>query len=224
MSEVAMLCCTVTHVCLSTLLQKTSLIVSSVIGGRTSRPMKPSGEAKREAMAFLGLLRHNEDLLVVQTKHLLKKNRQLVHDVFTTKVDEWTPLHACTLRGARKLVKIAMKAGVNPNLEMGLPDGLPGRCTPLHLAAYRGDVSIIQLLLQHGAAVNRLDSTNRSPLFYAASKNNTFAAKKLIKHGAEVKDLTYEQLVFYSEVIERRPPSFLCIPPPSRSGRSSAHS
>jgi ankyrin repeat protein len=37
----------------------------------------------------------------------------------------------------------------------------------LHLAARRGFVRIVEVLLQNGAAVNRLDSTGRTALLYA---------------------------------------------------------
>ncbi|KAK7478656.1 hypothetical protein BaRGS_00030119 [Batillaria attramentaria] len=185
----------------------------SIFGNPGSSSMKAPTDARKEAVTFLGLLRHNEDHLVERTKQLLKKDRRLIQDMFTSLIDEWTPLHACTLRGARKLVKMAMKAGVHPDLEMGLPEGLPGRCTPLHLAAYRGDVSIIQLLVQNNASLNARDSTNRTPLYYAASRNNTFAARKLIKYGAEISDLTHEQRVYYKEDIEREDNSglYFCI-------------
>lgn len=177
-----------------------------------SSPMKAGHDVRAEAVTFLGLLRHNEDHLAERTKQLLKRDRPFVQRLFAARVDEWTPLHACTLRGARKLLKMALKAGVSPDLEMGSPDGLPGRCSPLHLAAYRGDVSLIQILVQHGAALNKRDSTSRTPLHYAASKNNVLAVKKLIKYGADVSDLTPEQRVYYKEDIERRPSSLLCIP------------
>ena len=186
--------------------------------GSSASRMKSGGDVRAEAVRFMGQLRHNEDHLADSVKQQLKKDRQFVRDVFTSLVDEWTPLHACTLRGARKLVKIAIKSGVPPDLEMGSPDGLPGRCSPLHLAAHRGDVSLVQLLVQNGATVNKRDSTGKTPLYYAACKNNALAARKLIKYGADVSDLTTEQRVYYKEDIERRPGSLLCIPVPSSGG------
>ncbi|KAL8593792.1 hypothetical protein ACOMHN_041266 [Nucella lapillus] len=178
-----------------------------------SSPMKSGHDVIRaEAVTFLGLLRHNEDHLAAKTKQLMKRDRCFVRELFSARVDEWTPLHACTLRGARKLLKMALKSGVNPDLEMGSPEGLPGRCSPLHLAAYRGDVSLIQILVQNGASLNLRDSTQRAPLHYAASKKNVLAVKKLIKYGADVSELTAEQRVFYKGDIEKRPSSLLCIP------------
>ena len=178
-------------------------------------------DARAEAVRFMGQLRHNEDHLAASLKRQLKRDRVFVRDVFASPVDEWTPLHACTLRGARQLVKIALKSGVAADLEMGSPDGLPGRCSPLHLAAHRGDVSLVRLLAQHGASLDKRDSAGRTPLHYAASKNNALAARKLIKYGADVSDLTAEQRVYYKGDIERRPGSLLCIPVRSSFSRDS---
>ena len=193
----------------------------SVFGNFTIRKPMTSGsvsDARCEAVTFLGLLRHNEDRLVERTKALVKRDRPFIHDVFTSLVDDWTPLHACTLRGSRKLVKVALKAGVDPNLEMGNPDGLPGRCTPLHLAAYRGDVAILQLLVSHGAAVDKRDGENHTPLHYAADKSNTLAARKLLKYGADPIELSQEQALFYQADIPKSSKSanLLCIPSGSK--------
>jgi hypothetical protein len=69
------------------------------------------------------------------------------------------------LKGCRKLVKFALKVGVNVNLQMGEPEGVPGKCSALHLAAHRGDVSIIEVLLQNGANINQLDSSDKTPIY-----------------------------------------------------------
>ncbi|GFN87372.1 GA-binding protein subunit beta-2 [Plakobranchus ocellatus] len=183
------------------------------------QPMKSPCDARSEAVTFLGLLRHEEDRLVERTKELVRRDRAFIQEVFTCMVDEWTPLHACTLRGARKLVKVALKAGVDPDLEMGVPEGLPGRCAPLHLAAYRGDVSILQLLVQHGAHLDKHDDLNRTPLYYAVQRRNTLAARKLIKYGADFSALSADERDFFKEDISKRgTAAVLCIPVPVRHG------
>ncbi|XP_059141775.1 ankyrin repeat and protein kinase domain-containing protein 1-like [Physella acuta] len=175
-------------------------------------PMKSVSDSQSEAVTFMGLLRKNEETLVERTKSLVKRDKAFIQEMFTSLVGEWTPMHACTLRGARKLVKVALKAGVDPNIEMGMPDGLPGRCSPLHLAAYRGDVSILQLLLQHGANIEKRDSTNHTPLHYAVLRRNTLAARKLLKHGADASELTLEERMFYRDDIDNRGNGMLCVP------------
>lgn len=186
--------------------------------------MKSPCDARSEAVTFLGLLRHEEEHLVERTKELLRRDRAFIQEVFTSMVDEWTPLHACTLRGARKLVKVALKAGVDPDLEMGVPEGLPGRCAPLHLAAYRGDVSILQLLVHHGAHLDKHDNLNRTPLFYAVQRRNTLAARKLIKYGADFSVLSTDERDFFKEDISKRgTAAVLCIPVPVRHGSHKHH-
>ncbi|XP_012940002.1 ankyrin repeat and protein kinase domain-containing protein 1 [Aplysia californica] len=190
----------------------------------TSSP--PYSDARTEAVTFLGLLRQNEDRLVERTKMLVRGNRAFIQEVFTAVIDEWTPLHACTLRGARKLVKVALKAGVDPNIEMGNPQGLPGRCTPLHLAAYRGDVSILQLLVQNGARVDARDNTNHTPLHYAATRSNSLAARKLLKYGADTSELSPEHLEFYKDDVPKgnKVSALLCIPSRSNSQKRNGSS
>lgn len=180
---------------------------------RNSRgQMKSSSDVQSEAIAFMGLLRHSEDRLLENAKVILKQDREFFVKVFTSSVDEWTLLHACTLKGVRQLVKVALKAGVDPNLEMGHPDGLPGRCTPLHLAAHRGDVSIIELLVQFGAQVNKQDNKNYTPLHYALQRGNTLAAKKLLKFGADSSELSREERIYFRNEVNAKGPALLCIP------------
>ncbi|KAL8594992.1 hypothetical protein ACOMHN_038788 [Nucella lapillus] len=199
----------------SDLLRENAIIITK---GSSQRTTTVTDTVMSEAVTFLGLLRHNEDQLVERTKQLLKRDRHVAQLMFCTLVDQWTPVHACTLRGARKLLKMALKCGVSPDLEMGEPEGLPGRCSPLHLAAYRGDVSLLQVLVQGGATLSKRDGALRTPLFYAASSHNTLAARKLIKYGADPSDLTPEQRAFYKEDIDRRPASILCMPVQSGDG------
>ena len=63
--------------------------------------------------------------------------------------------------------------------------------TPLHEAAYWGNLDIAKLLLERGADVNAKSSVGNTPLYWAASRNNLDIAKLLIENGADVnaKDL-----------------------------------
>lgn len=58
--------------------------------------------------------------------------------------------------------------------------------TPLHSAAYNRQVNSILLLVQHGAPIDVLDSSERSPLMIAADEGHTEAAKQLLNLGADV--------------------------------------
>uniref|UniRef100_A0A452H643 Uncharacterized protein n=1 Tax=Gopherus agassizii TaxID=38772 RepID=A0A452H643_9SAUR len=67
---------------------------------------------------------------------------------------------------------------------------LPGqdqeRRTPLHAAAYLGDVPIIELLILSGANVNAKDTVWLTPLHRAAASRNEKALNLLLKHSADV--------------------------------------
>jgi ankyrin repeat protein len=58
--------------------------------------------------------------------------------------------------------------------------------TPIMLAASRGSVEIIDLLLTQGADPNKRGSAQRTALQYAAEKNHIEAAKRLLAYGADI--------------------------------------
>jgi cytohesin len=71
-----------------------------------------------------------------------------------------------------------LKRGADPNR------GSPYE-SPLHLAADNGNVSIMQLLLDHGARIDELDTNGETPLFVAISSGHEQAALELIARGAD---------------------------------------
>ena len=58
--------------------------------------------------------------------------------------------------------------------------------TPLHCAATRGHIVIVDLLLQNGSKVNVTDNHGQSPLHLACSSGHSSVAAMLLSHGAEV--------------------------------------
>ncbi|NWX94232.1 ANR52 phosphatase, partial [Nothoprocta pentlandii] len=60
------------------------------------------------------------------------------------------------------------------------------RRTPLHAAAYVGDVAILELLILSGANVNAKDTVWLTPLHRAAAARNEKALHLLLKHSADV--------------------------------------
>ena len=72
------------------------------------------------------------------------------------------------------------------NFRMGQPEGLPGDCTLLHIAAYRGDVKYLEFLMAHGAELNAKDSLGRSAVLYAAKNKHRRIVRLLERKGANM--------------------------------------
>lgn len=136
------------------------------------------------AVQVMTAMQDEHDKVLKQIKKIAGKTSGW--KIFTAEVDGWTPFHAAVLRGSRKTLKLMLSAGVDVNVRMGQPTGLPGHCTALHIAAHRGDTKIIEYLLSRGAYINLKDSDDHPPLYYAASANHMAAVKILLKYGAEV--------------------------------------
>ena len=58
-------------------------------------------------------------------------------------------------------------------------------CTPLHVAAVRGDVYIIGLLLDAGAEIDVRGEHGHTPLHDAVGQGHTEAVKLLLSRGAD---------------------------------------
>ncbi|KAK3088911.1 hypothetical protein FSP39_025330 [Pinctada imbricata] len=162
-----------------------SLIFPSLVSKQQNLQMTQN-EVEKKAVIMLALLKTDEEKLIDDSKKLLKTDRSNARRVFSEPIHGWTLFHAAALRGCRKVVKLALKSGVDVNLKMGEPDGIPGECTALHLAAHRGDVSIIDVLLSNSAYVNERNSLGKTPVFYAIRAHNTLAVKTLKRAGADI--------------------------------------
>jgi truncated hemoglobin YjbI len=96
-----------------------------------------------------------------------------------------TPLYClaneCGAMGGAKVVGALIKAGANVNASDGVK-----HCTPLHMAARRGNVEIAEALLNHGADLEARDSAGETPLRRAVNCNKAEMAALLVAKGADI--------------------------------------
>ncbi|XP_048727242.1 uncharacterized protein LOC125645642 [Ostrea edulis] len=141
---------------------------------------------KQQAMNILSMMRRQDDKLEDKLKKFVKKDKATARRTLETDVDGWTPVHACALKGSKHLLKVMISAGIDVNFRMGQPEGLPGGCALLHIAAYRGDVKICKYLISRGALVDIEDNYNRTPLYYAFKKQHSRVIELLKQKGGEL--------------------------------------
>jgi len=77
------------------------------------------------------------------------------------------------------LVAWLLDSGVSPDCRLG-----PGSNTPLMQAAADGDVALVTLLLDYGAAVESINECNERALGFACSWRQPDAARILLERGA----------------------------------------
>lgn len=62
--------------------------------------------------------------------------------------------------------------------------------TPLHQAALDGNVDAVELLVKHGANINKQDDDTWTPLHAACAEGHTDIVELLLRHGADSNILT----------------------------------
>lgn len=89
----------------------------------------------------------------------------------------FTPLHSAvaddTGAAAKEIVRMLLEAGADPNARSATGG------TPLHTAAFTGDVTMVRLLLAAGASPAVEDTKGRTPLDLARERDQTEAAAVL---------------------------------------------
>jgi uncharacterized protein len=89
-------------------------------------------------------------------------------------------------RGDVPEIERQIAAGADPNAFEGTAGARPGPKTPLQMAAARGHVAAIAVLLKAGARVDGVDCNGWTPLMYAANGGHTAAIDALVAAGADV--------------------------------------
>jgi ankyrin repeat protein len=86
---------------------------------------------------------------------------------------------------SRKMVKMLLKAGADPNYKAYYMGDTNRFNTPLHVACYQGYLADVQLLIeQPGVELNEIDIDGYTPLMWAVSKGNKEIVGVLLAKGA----------------------------------------
>ena len=113
--------------------------------------------------------------------------------------DQETPLMTAFIVKRPKFVKEFLKYGASPNHQFSHFRGN----TLLHEVCKSGDISMVKVLLNHGADVNWLGMDNRTPLHTISLchlNNATQIIKELLMNGADVnlKDIHNATVIHYA--------------------------
>ncbi len=114
------------------------------------------------------------------------------------------PIHMAAAAGNENKVKNLINSGVSVNQI----DIFFFNWTPLHHAAYWGEISVVKLLIDKGANVDAKAKQGSTPLMVALENGKTEVAKMLIEYNADieaVKNDGYSPLhaaVYYPDIVE----------------------
>jgi ankyrin repeat protein len=94
------------------------------------------------------------------------------------------PLHRAVALDRKKIVKLLLDKGCDPDIRSkDEAPGHPGE-TALHRAAFWGRLEVAQMLIEHGAKINARAARGVTPLHEAARMGHLALAQLLLKHGA----------------------------------------
>lgn len=94
-------------------------------------------------------------------------------------------LHKAAASDDLEMLRGLLGAGVTPNLPAGRgDDGMGWGVSALHVAAGRGALNAMRVLLAAGAEINGFDGDCETPLHWAARYGQMEAVQLLLRHGA----------------------------------------
>ena len=101
---------------------------------------------------------------------------------------EGPPLHIATSKEIPAMVRFLLERGADPDALGHFSDFHlgEGKCTALHIAAFKGNYGIAKLLLQASADVTARFSKSWTPLHIAVSSAQKHILPLLVEHGADL--------------------------------------
>ena len=103
-----------------------------------------------------------------------------------------TAMCAASMVGATEVAKLLIGAGADPDQGSTDPDKAYEKMTPLMWASNRGHADFVELLIESGVNLDKVDGGNTTALMYAAmrSSQNIEVFEALIKHkpSLDIKD------------------------------------
>ena len=126
---------------------------------------------------------------------ILLQNGANADDIVFTKLNiesqEWgkKAMWECASKGYRKLLEFMLNCGTDVNSILEVPENLQEKSTLLHIAAFYGQVGVINILLGSGADVNICNAKKETALHLTAISGNVEIIKILLDKGMSL-DLT----------------------------------
>ncbi|KAJ3687176.1 hypothetical protein LUZ61_016340 [Rhynchospora tenuis] len=108
-----------------------------------------------------------------------------------------TPLHCAAMDGPPDLVKFLLSLGVPVDISFNHATG-----TPLYVAAKHGQRSTMEVLLEHHADVNAVNSNGFTPLLMSVRGGSLECTKLLIEAGADVNLSCPLAMAIHKELME----------------------
>jgi len=113
---------------------------------------------------------------VEKIRELLRSRKlgELVADINTRGLDDFTPLHIAVSEVHIDCVEVLLMKGADVNAIS------TSKRTPLHIACYRGNKKIIELLVQKGANINAQEKEGNTPAHILAEQGSLDALSWLL--------------------------------------------
>ncbi|WP_428388933.1 ankyrin repeat domain-containing protein [Mucisphaera sp.] len=127
---------------------------------------------------------------VSAARDLIAANEKVLH-TYVGRQRDWgvelcLPLHLAVEACSVEMVSALLDRGAMPDSRTRFETPLHARRTTLHFAAARGDLAILDLLLNHPAEVEVLDADQRTPVTEAAAHNQPGCLARLLEAGGTV--------------------------------------